>query len=150
MAFDMKKFVSERLREMRGDMTQVTIAKRAKIGQATVQRLLAGEQCPSADLLAKLAVAYEVPPAAFLLNEIDAQILKTYIGLSELDKLNVLSYIEFQLAKNRSQSDKINSHKIMRSQDLAALARANAQDMTDERADESPGPSSTKLSRKHS
>jgi transcriptional regulator with XRE-family HTH domain len=139
---NMRKFVSTRLAELRGEMTQAVLAKKAGISQATVQRILVNEQTPTVEVLAALATALNVHPATFLLNPREAKLLMTYFDLSENDKINILSYIEFQHSKNTNEIDKLNSHSVSLSSNVAAVSRANAKGLTDE-ADES-----TKLSRR--
>lgn len=91
--------LARRMRElMRRDVaadTQVKVAARAGVGQASVQRLLARDQAATVDMLEQLARAFSIRrPECLLLEDDEIALLAAWGKLSEVERVRVLGYIE--------------------------------------------------------
>ncbi|PUE09016.1 hypothetical protein B9Z51_08785 [Limnohabitans sp. T6-5] len=77
--------------------TQIKVSQKSHTSQATVQRLLSREQSSTVDVVEKIAHAFGIKNAAYMLLEDDEmKLLSVWNTLSETDKLNILGFINVQ------------------------------------------------------
>lgn len=102
---EIRKQLADRLRNLmdsRVDLdTQTKVANRSGVGQSTIQRLLACEQAATVDMLAKISRAFGLKPYEMLIDDLhDANLLRSFSRLSEVEKTRIQGFIELTLSIN--------------------------------------------------
>jgi len=97
-----QSFASRLALFMKGE-TQQSLAKRARISQAHVGRMLKAESQPTVEMVQKLASALQINPAVLLLDQDAADFLMNIQKLSEPDKREVFSYIQYLLWRDNQK-----------------------------------------------
>lgn len=70
--------------------TQTKVSKKAKVSQSTVQRILSKDVAATVDVIEDLGRAFGLkPPSLILSEEKEAELLKVWLDLNELDQSEV-------------------------------------------------------------
>lgn len=84
--------------------TQVKVATKAGVAQATVQRILSDQQVPTLDVMEKIAAAFNISmPECFLLEAEEIELLKAWRQLADKEKSLALGYISVAAQTSASQ-----------------------------------------------
>jgi transcriptional regulator with XRE-family HTH domain len=101
---------------MKGE-TQQSLAKRARISQATVGRIRNGEQVPTIGMVEKLASALNIHPAVLLLDEETSEFLTKIQTLRDADRLEVFNFIQYLFwKKNETQQGSVHPPQLNQQQ----------------------------------
>ena len=101
---DIYKAIGQKIRELRGALSQEALATHLKIAPNTLSRWETGTYKPTAEDLDKLARFFKVPITVFFPNQIDSDerieaLTSATGGLSEKDFEEVIRYAEFRKAR---------------------------------------------------
>ena len=94
--------MAQRLAYFMNGESQQRLSKRAKVSQASVQRILISEQVATIEMLVSLANGLNIHPASFLLDQETDTALNLLSKLSETDRRGV----EFHRIQIMERKDK--------------------------------------------
>ena len=110
------KSIGEKIRELRGNLSQDTLATELQIAPNTLSRWETGKYKPTAEDLDKLARFFKVPITVFFPKQIDVDnrvsaLTSATGGLNKQDFEEVIRYAHFRKARNVLTNSKVKKVK---------------------------------------
>lgn len=107
---DMYKYIGEKIRELRGDISQEKLSKELDIAANKLSRWETGTYKPSAEDLDAIAQYFKVPITIFFPNSIEDDRISALTsatgGLGDIDFEEVLKYAQFRKAQIELNKEK--------------------------------------------
>lgn len=107
---DIYEYISKKIRDLRGDISQEVLSQRLKVAPNKLSRWETGTYKPTAEDLDLIAREFKVPISVFFPDHEEdervAALTSATGGLSETDFNEVLNYARFRKAKFAMQPEK--------------------------------------------
>jgi len=119
------KNIGEKIRELRGNISQDALSTKLQIAPNTLSRWETGKYKPTAEDLEKLARFFEVPITVFFPEQMDVDnrvsaLTSATGGLNKQDFDEVIRYAQFRKARNI-----ITKNKVKKKKDKAVITKVN-------------------------